>query len=227
VSRRSYDDREASVTDESAASSSPAGSLRARILAAGELVFARAGYAGATVDDIISAAQTSRATFYRYYTSKDDLFRELSRACFRDMRAVIRAFALLDTGGGARREDLEQLVAAYRRLHSRHGGVIRAWTERAAPPDSPLRPEATETFDALLGEMARALRETGAPSGVDIEVQAALIFLAIERSSYFVSNRHSRVDPDRLAPTLATMLHRAYFGAPSPGQRRRLRIATG
>jgi hypothetical protein len=105
--------------------------------------------------------------------------------------------------------------------------VIRAWTERAAPPDSPLRAEATETFDALLGEMVRALRQTGAPSGVDIEVQAALIFVAIERSSFFVSNRHSRVDPDRLAPTLATMLHRAYFGAAPPGNGRRLRIASG
>jgi AcrR family transcriptional regulator len=202
-------------------------SLRSRILAAGELVFARAGYAGATVDGIISAAQTSRASFYRYFSGKDDLFRELSRACFRDMRSVIREFALLETAsGGARKDDLEELVAAYRRLHSRHGGVIRAWTERSAPPDSPMRPEATETFGALLGEMVRALRESGAPSGVDIEVQAALMFLSIERSSFFVSNRHSRVDPDRLAPTLASMLQRAYFGATSTGPRR-LRIAGG
>lgn len=215
------------MTDETTPTTNTATSLRARILAAGEVVFARAGYAGATVDDVISAAQTSRATFYRYFTSKDDLFRELSRACFRDMRAVIGQFALLDTSsGGAHKEELEELVASYRRLHSRHGGVIRAWTERAAPPGSPLRPEATETFDALLGEMVRALRETGAPSGVDIEVQAALIFLAIERSSFFVSNRHSRVDPDRLAPTLATMLHRAYFGATPPEHGRRLRIAS-
>lgn len=56
--------------------------LRSRLLDAAQQVFAASGYASATVDDIISAAATSRASFYRYFRSKDDLFEELSRACF-------------------------------------------------------------------------------------------------------------------------------------------------
>lgn len=189
----------------------PAGTLRERIVEAGDRVFASLGYSGATVEDFIGAAGTSRATFYRYFKSKDDLFRELSRGCFRDMRAVIRGFAAL-APGPVRCDQLEELVAMYRLLHSRHGGVIRAWTERTATPASPERAEAGATFGALLAEMALAVEATDLPSAVDSEVRAALVFLAIERSSFYVSNRHSRVDPSRLAPTLSTMLHRAYFG---------------
>ena len=40
--------------------------LRHRLLDAGRAVFARVGYAAATVDEVIAEAGTSRATFYRY-----------------------------------------------------------------------------------------------------------------------------------------------------------------
>ena len=63
--------------------------LRSRLLEAGNAVFSEVGYTGATVDDLIERESTSRATFYRYFRNKDDLFDELSRACFRDMRAIV------------------------------------------------------------------------------------------------------------------------------------------
>ncbi len=200
--------------------------LRTRILETGDRIFAEKGYAGATVDDVITGAGTSRATFYRYFKSKEDLFRELSRECFVEMRDVVRGFGALGPGP-VEPADLERLIAAYLDLHRRRGGVIRAWTERTGPPGSPARAEAVDTFDALLGEMARALEATGVPSRVDSEVRAALLFLAIERSCYYVTNRHSRLDPDRLPPTIATMLQRAYFGDGGERPRRRLRVAGG
>jgi hypothetical protein len=58
-------------------------------------------------------------------------------------------------------------------------------------------------------------------------VRAALLFLAIERSCFYVTDRHSRVDPARLPPTLSAMLRRAYFGATPPPSSRRMRIAAG
>lgn len=192
------------------------GSLRERILSEGDRVFAEKGYAASTVEDVITAAGTSRATFYRYFAGKEGLFDELSRACFVEMRALLRGFS-------EREVDLERLVAEYLDLHRRRGGVIRAWTERTAPPDSPGRGEATATFGALIGETTRAVEAAGAPSQVDSDVRAALAFLAMERSCFYVTNRHSRVDPARLPPALATMLQRAWF----TGGRRRLRIAGG
>src|SRR5947209_7791473 len=57
--------------------------LRNRLLDAGRTVFARVGYAGSTVDDVIEEASTSRATFYRYFRNKQDLFTQLSRVIIR------------------------------------------------------------------------------------------------------------------------------------------------
>lgn len=202
------------------------GDLRERILEQGNRVFAEKGYAAATVDDVIAAAETSRATFYRYFASKEHLFRELSRECFREMRDVIRGFGEVGARPGAA-ADLERLVGMYLELHRRRGGVIRAWTERTGPPDSPARAEAAATFGSLLGEMAAAVEATGVPSRVDSEVRAALLFLAMERSCFYVTNRHSRLDAARLPPALATMFGRAYFDTGPPPDRRRLRIAGG
>src|SRR5206468_8632322 len=104
--------------------------LHTRLIEAGRAVFARAGYAGATVDDVIADAATSRATFYRYFHNKDELFDELSRQCFADMDVVIAEFAsLADSPGGPLAADVAAVLDRYRTLHARHGGVIRAWFE--------------------------------------------------------------------------------------------------
>ena len=83
--------------------------LRTRLLEAGQRVFAETGYAGTRVDDIIEAADTSRATFYRYFKSKDALFTELSRICFVDIRVTTRAIASVTPGDEARGQLIELL----------------------------------------------------------------------------------------------------------------------
>jgi len=47
---------------------------RNRLMAATEEVFSRRGYAQATVDEIISLADTGKGTLYKYFGNKDDLF---------------------------------------------------------------------------------------------------------------------------------------------------------
>jgi AcrR family transcriptional regulator len=197
--------------------------LRRRLLEAAQQVFAVSGYAGATVDDIITAASTSRATFYRYFRSKEDLFDELSRECFLDMRALTKALVAFDpTVDG--REGLEKLVSAYSEMQERQRGVVRAWLEQVDRPESSVRKEAGTTFHALLSGLEQRISAVGTPSDVDAEVQAALLLILLNRSTSYVLHRHSRMDPSRLPSTLATMLHRAYFGAGSE-RRGRLRVA--
>ena len=98
--------------------------LRNRLLEAGQRVFAETGYAGTRVDDIIEAANTSRATFYRYFKSKNALFTELSRICFVDMRVTTRAIASV-TPEKRRCGELIELLKHWRDLLDSHGGVIR------------------------------------------------------------------------------------------------------
>jgi AcrR family transcriptional regulator len=47
------------------------------ILNAAESVFAKKGYVLATMDDIAEAAQFSKATLYRYFKSKQEMFKEI------------------------------------------------------------------------------------------------------------------------------------------------------
>ncbi len=197
--------------------------LRTRLLEAAQQVFAVSGYASATVDDIISTAGTSRATFYRYFRSKDDLFDELSRSCFREMRALNTKFGSFDpTTEG--REGLEKLVAAYCDMQERQRGVVRAWMEQADRPQSKVRKEAASTFHALLTGLEERISSVGVPSEVDPEVHAALMLIVLNRVTLYVLHRHSRIKARDLPPTLATMLHRAYFGS-GPERRGRLRVA--
>jgi AcrR family transcriptional regulator len=51
---------------------------RAALIAAAKVTFSRLGYARATVADITERADVSRATFYVYFASKDDVFRVLT-----------------------------------------------------------------------------------------------------------------------------------------------------
>jgi AcrR family transcriptional regulator len=185
--------------------------MRNRLLDAGRAVFAAVGYSGATVDDIIENASTSRASFYRYFTSKDDLFTALSHACFRDMKSVMADVGEIGMGVDGV-EQLEEMLRRYRQIHARHAGVFRAWFERRSRVGTDLQAEASQAFGTLIESLVRAISSAAVPSSVSVEVQAALLYLLIDRSYFAVTSRWSEIDPDRVAPTLAIMIHRAYFG---------------
>ena len=198
--------------------------LRDRLLEAGQRAFADSGYAGTRVDDIIEEAGTSRATFYRYFKSKDALFTELSRLCFVEMRVTTRAIGSLVPGEGAR-DQLIEILHGWRDMLERHGGVIRAWFERAAVPGPTITREADKAFDRLFEELLTLIKRADTGSRIHPEIQAVLLFILIQESYHSVTGRHSQVNPNRLAPTLATMIERSYLGAAAPPRGRRLRIA--
>lgn len=194
--------------------------LRDRLLEAGRVVFARVGYAAATVDDVLVEAGTSRATFYRYFRNKEDLFAALSKACFRDLDALLDGFAPLGGAPG----DVGLLLERFAELNERHSGVIRGWFERHAEASPQLQAEGSRAFGRLVESLARPLRAAGVPSSVDPAVQAALLYLLVQQSYFAVTSRWSRIDPRRLGPTLSTMIERAYLGAPAPPAGTRLRF---
>jgi AcrR family transcriptional regulator len=197
--------------------------LRSRLLDAGRAVFAEVGYGGATVDDVIERAATSRATFYRYFRNKNDLFVELSRACFEDMNAIVEDLGQVKPGPNDVGE-IEQLLRRYRELHARHSGVFRAWWERSARLGPDVQAEQRVTFGRLVESLTRLMMDANAPSKVDPEVRAALLYLLVEGSYFAVTSRWSRIDPDDLAPTLAAMVHRTYLGGTATTRTGRLRL---
>jgi AcrR family transcriptional regulator len=196
---------------------------RQRLLDAAQRVFAESGYLSASVDDIITAAAASRATFYRHFRSKDHVFHELSRGCFLEMETLTKALAAFDPASDTR-DGLEKLVVGYSEMQERQRGVVRAWLEQVDRPKSPVHMDAAKTFYALLNGLEQRIMAVGTPSDVDADVQAALLFVLLNRATFYVRHRHSRVNPDLLPPTLTAMLHRAFFGRVDE-RRSRLRLA--
>lgn len=91
----------------------PAQERRAHILQTASEVFSRKGYRLASVSDIVEEAAIGRGTFYLYFDSKKDIFRELIEQFFRGYAEVLE-------------ENHAKLVEAFK---GRGSGVLRTWRE--------------------------------------------------------------------------------------------------
>lgn len=87
---------------------------RSTILAAATRVFKEKGYHATSVNDIIDAAQIARGTFYLYFTSKREVFAELSATFLDLIRTSVRKISLDPADG----EPLAQMRANFRRVMS-------------------------------------------------------------------------------------------------------------
>ena len=76
---------------------------RARLLAAAEKVFGEKSYFHVSIADITREAGTGNGTFYLYFPSKEDAFRELVQQRGHELRTVTR----LATQGAANRVEAE------------------------------------------------------------------------------------------------------------------------
>lgn len=110
---------------------------RRLLLDAGIDLFAAKGYAATTVDDIASAAGTTRVTFYAYFPSKVDM-----------MKALIteRLNAALDRVPSAEHGSTERELVAVVEDGSRER--IRAWLAATSERWDVIRPYTTTAFQA-------------------------------------------------------------------------------
>ncbi|CUI86243.1 TetR/AcrR family transcriptional regulator [Cognatishimia activa] len=141
---------------------------RAQILAAAEQVIGQQGFAAASIADITRAAQTALGTFYIYFASKDELFRELVQ----------------DMGHATRSQAAEQVAGAKNRLEAERAGLLAYLTvvrdrpmqyriveeARFVDPDA-YREYYTEFGKAYADQLDQAV-EKGEISPGDAEVRA-------------------------------------------------------
>lgn len=110
---------------------------RKLLLDSGVELFVSKGYAATTVDDIASAAGTTRVTFYAYFPSKVDL-----------MKALVseRLNAALDRVPSAEHGSTERELVAVVEDGSRER--IRAWLAATSERWEAIRPYTTAAFEA-------------------------------------------------------------------------------
>lgn len=131
---------------------------RGRLLDAAEAAFARHGYGATTVAVITAEADVSRAAFYVYFASKDEIFRVLA-ARVRD------AFLAAQDVPGVDRDDAREVAgastAAFIAAYAQHLPLLRLLEQRAQADDE-VRALWEETQERPIHRSARYIRRLAA-----------------------------------------------------------------
>jgi len=147
---------------------------RRQILAAAKVVFADAGYHGASIHAIIERAQIARGTFYLYFSSKAAVFDSILDQAMTDLRAKIHRIAVDDPAAPPPQVQLrEQIVIALQYIISDRPLATMLITA-GHTPDA----EATERLDQFNAEVRDLLRralETGVEIGLLRPCNAVLV----------------------------------------------------
>ena len=180
-----------------------------RLLTAGVTVFGRRGLHAARVDDIVKAAKTSHGTFYRYFASKEDLFRALTTDVADRLGELADSLGEIGPGPEGAAE-LRAWVARFRDVYDQYGPVIQTWTE-AEQDDTPEGRLGADVLAQFVARLAERIRAAGV-TAVDADVAAVALVAMIERLTYYSATRQVPADTDAVTEVLATAAQRSLFG---------------
>ncbi|MET0880602.1 MAG: TetR/AcrR family transcriptional regulator, partial [Acidimicrobiales bacterium] len=160
-------------------------------------------------DDIVKAANTSHGTFYRYFASKEDLFRALTTDVADRLGELADSLGEIGPGPEGAAE-LRAWVARFRDVYDQYGPVIQTWTE-AEQDDSPEGRLGADVLAQFVARLAERIRAAGV-TAVDADVAAVALVAMIERLTYYSATRQVPADTDAVTEVLATAAQRSLFG---------------
>lgn len=103
---------------------------RKYILQAAERVFAQKGFGPATVDEIAAEAQFSKATLYRYFSSKNEIFSEIIKQSFLDIRQDFLKIKKLDQPAQHKLYEIIRIILTHQMRKKRIARIF--FVERSA-----------------------------------------------------------------------------------------------
>jgi AcrR family transcriptional regulator len=173
---------------------------RGQLLEGAAKVFANRGYRGATVDEIVAAAELSKGTFYWHFASKEELFLALLEeridAPARALMAVTRTAPAEASTAPVVSRGLATLFKQQRELMLL---VQEYWS--AAVRDERLRARYLERQAALREALAEALAARHEETGVPLTIPATELAMAFMALADGLS-REALVDPDSVEERL-------------------------
>jgi AcrR family transcriptional regulator len=191
----------------------------AKLLDAGLEVLSERGYQAARVDDIVRVAKLSHGTFYLYFANKEDLFRALASECATEMETLATTLGPVGPGPEGE-EELRRWLGEFLAIYRRHGAVIRAWMEDQVA-DRRLTRLGVSAFESITSALLARVREASPPHLAHRTLATTALLAMIERFAYFASSRDLGVDDADAVATIATLIHRGFFGAPQGATRPR------
>ena len=185
-----------------------------RILDAALKVFGEVGYEQCRVGRITEAAGCSRVAFYQYFSSKEDVFRQLSAIVNRELDEAVASVGTI-TPDAAGHRALADWFARYGAIYDRYEPVYAAFPT-ATSRDAELTPGAGKATSRTLP--AFDAHVSGSPLGADERraVLRVISELTIRANRYRelveAGEPPVALSHERLNEALADVVHRALFG---------------
>ena len=191
----------ASVVSTPAVAEIPPSPIALDILAVSSALFAERGYHAVGMEEIAAAADLSRATLYRYFSTKDRILAELTR---RAVTKIEQLAAALPRQAGS---SLTEWMLGYVQFHRAYCGVIRAWFDGTVAEQ--LSDAAVDDGIGAIHHAVGALLDTVAlPAGVDRDTAGA-VFLAILGRMTEPTAAAGPDSDERAAELMVKLLHRS------------------
>jgi AcrR family transcriptional regulator len=185
-----------------------------RILHAALQVFGEDGYHACRVERITAAAGCSRPSFYQYFSSKEDLFRQLAGEVAQSLFTMVENMGEVtpDEDGW---QALRKWLGEYLDLYDRYWPVFA--TFNAARGSDALVASGAARVAARNSKVLAAHIDPAAFRTASPQVVTGILVNAVNRANRY-RNLLNNVAPDRapererLLDSLTEMLHRALFG---------------
>jgi AcrR family transcriptional regulator len=185
-----------------------------RILEAALQVFAEMGYHRCGVKRITELAGCSRASFYQYFSSKEDLFRHLAGHVARQLRASTDAVTAI-TPDAAGLEQLRTWLDDYSEVYDAFEPVFVTF-HVAAAADEEVAAGSARVGDRQESALCSKVVDSPLP---DVEVTRVIRTLldTVARSNRVcalieMAHPHTPLQRPRLNAAIADVFHRALFG---------------
>jgi AcrR family transcriptional regulator len=180
----------------------PGGDRRRKLLESSLTVFTRRGYAASRVEDVCTEASISRATFYRYFESKEEVFDALiDLMCGEVLDAAAHLGAVTPDADG--KATLARWIADLVAITERWGALV---DEVNVPRAS--NPAARERAVVLTSRFADVLSDRfteGGVTGIDTKLAALAIIAMTERTAHQVRTWDVDMDHATMVASLATL----------------------
>jgi AcrR family transcriptional regulator len=146
-----------------------------RILEGAARAFGKLGYAAVRVEDILQEAGVSRPTFYKLYSTKEEVFQTLSGRHHREIRELIRAVPRLK--GLNHAQLLDGIVSAFLAWRAGLGPVGRVLDVEARTPGSPIAGDRRKTLQEMTTLVNELLVQNGRPATDPVLITALIAAL--------------------------------------------------
>jgi AcrR family transcriptional regulator len=171
------------------------------VLSLSSALFAERGYYAIGMEEIAAAADVSRATLYRYFSTKETILAELTRRAVVEIEEHAAALPAMAAGS------LTDWMLGYVRFHRTYRGVIRAWFDGTVA-EQLSGADVDHGIGAIHQAVTALMSTVDLPAGIDADVAAAVFVAVLGRMSE--PTAASKPDSDEQAADLmVTLLRRS------------------